>query len=260
MSIKVKDRRLGPSFITLFRRCLSLALSNPTSPISPLFVSVHRDDNIHTASQDVTTALERTLGLLSQELEKSSFSSQLLDESSQSLTSISLEYTSFSSLIKSSTHLIKTMERADFYDRLMVFASFAFFLLCVGYILKRRIWDNGISILSFIFGLLTFWRKKGTGVGGEKLVKGSKDLLMKGNVKGKVEKVVEDLVTTSLASIASKISLDYQVDPTPTTRESLGESLDGVGDGDGVGERLGLDLGSGSLSRLNTRPTERIEL
>lgn len=153
------------------------------------------------------------------------------------------------------------MERADFYDRLMVFASFAFFLLCVGYILKRRIWDNGISILSFIFGLLTFWRKKSSGtgvVGVEKLVKG--------NVKGKVEKVVEDLVTTSLASIASKISLDYQVDPTPTTRESLGESLDGVADGDGdgvrvrVGERLGLDLGSGSLSRLNTRPTERIEL
>lgn len=146
------------------------------------------------------------------------------------------------------------MERADFYDRLMVFASFAFFLLCVGYILKRRIWDNGISILSFIFGLLTFWRKKSSGtgvVGVEKLVKG--------NVKGKVEKVVEDLVTTSLASIASKISLDYQVDPTPT-HESLGESLDGVGDGDVVGERLGLDLGSGSLSRLNTRPTERIEL
>ncbi len=93
---------------------------------------------------------------MSQELEKSTFSAQMLDESSSALRTISLEYTSFSSLVKSSTQLIKSMERQDLYDRLMVLASLGFFLLCVGYILKVRVWDRGASLIAFLFRALTF--------------------------------------------------------------------------------------------------------
>lgn len=88
---------------------------------------------------------------MSQELEKSTFSAQMLDESSSSLRTLSLEYTSFSGLIKSSTQLIKSMERQDLYDRLMVLACLVFFVACVGYIFKVRIWDRGASLFGFLF-------------------------------------------------------------------------------------------------------------
>ncbi|KDN52559.1 Sec20-domain-containing protein [Tilletiaria anomala UBC 951] len=109
------------------------------------------DDRLQTASEDVSDALRRTVALMSQELEKSTFSAQMLDESSSALRTISLEYSSFSSLIKSSTRLIKSMERQDLHDRLMVMGSMLFFLFCVVYILKVRVWDRGATLFGFLF-------------------------------------------------------------------------------------------------------------
>jgi protein transport protein SEC20 len=103
-----------------------------------------------TASGDVTSALQRAVTLMSIELEKSSYSSQLLDESSMSIQQATLEYTSFTSLVSSSTKLIKSMERADFYDAIMLSLSFLFFIGCIAYIVKVRVWDKGVGLLSFI--------------------------------------------------------------------------------------------------------------
>lgn len=106
-----------------------------------------------TASGDVTTALQRAVTLMSIELEKSSYSSQLLDESSMSIQRATLEYTSFTNLVSSSRRLIKSMERADFLDAIMLLLSFLFFVLCIAYIVKVRIWDRGIGVLSFLLRL-----------------------------------------------------------------------------------------------------------
>ncbi|UZJ54309.1 hypothetical protein CBS101457_003629 [Exobasidium rhododendri] len=111
------------------------------------------EDKLMTASGDVTSALQRAVTSMSIELEKSSYSSQLLDESSMTIQRASLEYTSFTDLVSSSRKLIKSMERADFIDAIKLCLSFAFFLLCIAYIIKRRIWDKGIGILSFLFRL-----------------------------------------------------------------------------------------------------------
>lgn len=104
-----------------------------------------------TASSDVTSALQRTVALMSSELEKSSYSSQLLDESSMTLQAATTEYQSFSDLVASSRQLIKSMERADLYDAALLLLSFAFFCGCILYILKVRIWDRGMGILGFLF-------------------------------------------------------------------------------------------------------------
>lgn len=104
-----------------------------------------------TASSDVTSALQRTVALMSAELEKSSYSSQLLDESSTTLQAATAQYQSFSDLVASSRQLIKSMERADLYDAALLLLSFAFFCACILYILKVRIWDRGVGILGFFF-------------------------------------------------------------------------------------------------------------
>ena len=107
-----------------------------------------------TASGDVTSASQRAVTMMSIQLEKSSYSSQLLDESSMTIQQATLEYTSFTSLVSSSTKLIKSMERADFYDAIMLSLSFLFFVLCIGYIVKVRIWDRGVGLISFFIRII----------------------------------------------------------------------------------------------------------
>ncbi|PWN89330.1 Sec20-domain-containing protein [Acaromyces ingoldii] len=122
------------------------------------------DDKLMTASSDVTSALQRTVALMSAELEKSSYSSQLLDESSTTLQAATAQYQSFSDLVASSRQLIKSMERADLYDAALLLLSFAFFCACILYILKVRIWDRGVGILGFFFrigGMATRTRSMG---------------------------------------------------------------------------------------------------
>ena len=48
--------------------------------------------------------------------------------------------------MSTSKHLITALERADWLDRLLVFAGLAFFILVVLFILKQRVVDRGIRI------------------------------------------------------------------------------------------------------------------
>ncbi|GAC75565.1 hypothetical protein PANT_16c00046 [Moesziomyces antarcticus T-34] len=111
------------------------------------------EDKLMTASQDVTDALRRTVALMSSELEKSAMSSQLLEESSQTISSLSFQYGSLTTLMTNSVTMIKTMEREDLIGKGMVATSFLFFLACVGYIVYVRLISKGIGLLGFIFRL-----------------------------------------------------------------------------------------------------------
>ncbi|KAK0527923.1 Protein transport protein sec20 [Tilletia horrida] len=104
-------------------------------------------DKVQTAAADVTSALQRTVQFLSNEVERSTFSAQLLEESSATLQLLNSEYTSFGNVLKNSVTLIKSMEREDWYNFLMVAGSMAFFLGCVLYILKKRIYDNTAGVV-----------------------------------------------------------------------------------------------------------------
>jgi protein transport protein SEC20 len=98
---------------------------------------------------------------MSAELEKSSYSSALLDESSSAMQGISTEYTSFGDMLRNSGTLIRSMERADLIDAAILAGAALFFVLCIAYILKVRVWDRGVGILSFFWRFISLGRSPG---------------------------------------------------------------------------------------------------
>lgn len=140
-----------------------------TSFNGPFSLSCSADDKLMTASADVTTALQRTMTLMSTELEKSSYSSELLDESSTSLQSATAQYQSFADLVTSSRKLIASMERADMLDAILLGISLLFFLACIAYILKVRIWDRGMGLLGFLARMIGLSRSRSAADVQEKL-------------------------------------------------------------------------------------------
>jgi protein transport protein SEC20 len=64
------------------------------------------------------------------------------DESTQTLRSTSSLYDRSANLLKSSSHLVKHLEKADWYDRMIILLALAFFFLVIAFILKRRVLDK----------------------------------------------------------------------------------------------------------------------
>ncbi|KAI8988643.1 Sec20-domain-containing protein [Pilobolus umbonatus] len=110
------------------------------------------DENLLSASTNVTEALRRTSMLMQQELEKSSYSASMLAESSQTLSSTYTEYQNLDSLIQLSKRMITQLEDSDWFDRILLFIGLMLFSVVVIYIIKKRTWDVGISWLSWIKG------------------------------------------------------------------------------------------------------------
>ena len=105
-------------------------------------------DRASATSEQVTGALQRTVKLMSSELEKSGYSTQLLTESSETIAQVSNKYASFNDLLRDSVSMIRQMERAELVDLGILGASITFFLACVLYILYARIFSRGIHALS----------------------------------------------------------------------------------------------------------------
>ena len=104
-------------------------------------------DRAHATSDQLTTALQRTVALMSGELEKSGYSAQLLEESSDTIAQVSQRYTSFNELLRNSISLVRQMERAELMDLGMLVGSMAFFAACVLYILYVRVLSKGLWAL-----------------------------------------------------------------------------------------------------------------
>ncbi|CDO70492.1 hypothetical protein BN946_scf184569.g35 [Trametes cinnabarina] len=104
------------------------------------------EDALMKANHDVTEALQRTLGLMQGELERSVLSTQLLESSTAALKSTSTTHDVLSSLMTTSKHLITALEKADWLDRALVLVGLLFFVLVVLFILKQRLLDRGLRI------------------------------------------------------------------------------------------------------------------
>lgn len=111
------------------------------------------DDAALVASSELTSSLQNALGLLSDSLSQSTLSTQLLEESTSTLSTLSLSYTSFTDLLKNSSGIIKSMETQDRWDALMLLGAYLFFAVCIAYILKVRIWDRGLKVLMILLRL-----------------------------------------------------------------------------------------------------------
>lgn len=112
-------------------------------------------DQAHATSDQLTTALQRTVALMSGELEKSGYSTQLLEESSATIAQVSERYTSFNELLRNSMSLVRQMERAELMDLGLLVGSMVFFAACVLYILYVRLFSKGLYALGLT------WRATG---------------------------------------------------------------------------------------------------
>ncbi|EJF55892.1 Sec20-domain-containing protein [Dichomitus squalens] len=107
------------------------------------------EDAVMKATNDVTEALQRTLGLMQGELERSVLSTQLLESSTANLKSTSTTHDVLDSLMTTSKHLITALEKSDWMDRMLIFAGLAFFVIVVLFIIKQRLVDRGLRVALF---------------------------------------------------------------------------------------------------------------
>ena len=97
-------------------------------------------------NSDVTDALRRTVSLMQSELERSVLTTQMLDSSTTTLRSTSLQHDALNSVMSTSKQLITALEKSDWLDRILIISGFVFFLLVVLFILKQRIIDRGLRV------------------------------------------------------------------------------------------------------------------
>ncbi|KAG2139308.1 hypothetical protein DEU56DRAFT_800619 [Suillus clintonianus] len=107
------------------------------------------EDALMKANHDVTEALQRTIGLMQKELERSVLSSQLLESSTATLQSASTMHDALDLILGTSKQLITALEKTDWLDRILIISGLVFFGLVVLFILKQRIVDRGLRIAFF---------------------------------------------------------------------------------------------------------------
>ncbi|OZJ02006.1 hypothetical protein BZG36_04865 [Bifiguratus adelaidae] len=103
-------------------------------------------------STNITESLQRTQLLMQQEIEKSAESAR---ESTHTLQKALKEYGNLDALLNLSKQVIGSLEQGDWMDRMLLLFGLLFFSLVVAYIIKRRTWDVGMSMLGWFMG----WNK-----------------------------------------------------------------------------------------------------
>ncbi|KAF9184362.1 hypothetical protein BGZ51_003383 [Haplosporangium sp. Z 767] len=102
-------------------------------------------------SKEHNESLGRTLKLMQQEVERTAHSAKIIDESSKTLKATVNEYHTYDEVLKRGKNLITKLNQADWTDRLLIGFGLLVFSLVVMYILKKRIADRGISLISYLF-------------------------------------------------------------------------------------------------------------
>jgi hypothetical protein len=106
--------------------------------------SQHRKDvlgraDLLTQSRDANESLARTRALMVRELDRVTEVNAVLMAGSEKLRDVAGEYVTYDSSLKTSRGLLKTMQRREATDRILVGFGVVFFLFVVAYILKRRL-------------------------------------------------------------------------------------------------------------------------
>jgi protein transport protein SEC20 len=115
-------------------------------------------------------------------------------------------YDTYTSLLEASGTIIKQLEKADWYDRLIIFAAFLFFLLCVGWIIKRRVLDRVVGGVGWWVGGSFRLIGMGLGLGGKAKVKDVVEVGKMGQVgAGKVGRTPEGMGRVGLAGGRDKV-------------------------------------------------------
>ncbi|KAG1804142.1 Sec20-domain-containing protein [Suillus variegatus] len=136
-------------------------------------------EDVMKANHDVTEALQRTIGLMQKELERSVMSCQLLESSTATIQSVSTTHDKLDYILGTSKQLITALEKTDWVDRVLIISGLVFFGLVVLFIAKQRIIDRGLRIA-------LFWTRLLPGLGS--------------STRGVVQKTGEAVTTVSAAT------------------------------------------------------------
>ncbi|TPX51345.1 hypothetical protein SeMB42_g01942 [Synchytrium endobioticum] len=102
-------------------------------------------DAVVSASNDLTESMREALKLMSEEVQKSAESTQVLTSSTDTLAKTSQQYTALGSAIDSSKRLVTSMSRRDLIDRGLIVFGLVIFLAVVAHIVKKRVWIPGVD-------------------------------------------------------------------------------------------------------------------
>jgi len=149
------------------------------------------------AQADVTDALRRTMGLMQSELERSVLSTQMLEASTTSLKATSTTHDVLTGLLGASKQLVTALEKADWLDRILIFAALAFFALVVLFILKQRLVDRGLRIAFWWTRFLPSMDRGDTPLGAKEVV------MEKGAVTSQI--VAAAVTSSTIASTATAL-------------------------------------------------------
>ncbi|MBW0472961.1 hypothetical protein O181_012676 [Austropuccinia psidii MF-1] len=116
--------------------------------------STNPDEALMSASSDVAQSLRHTLEVMREELDRSVLSTHLLEQQTATLKLASDHYSGFGELMNTSRALISSLKRANLLDRLLLSGALLFFTIVCLYILKKRILDRGLSLLSALISPL----------------------------------------------------------------------------------------------------------
>lgn len=102
-------------------------------------------------------------------------------------------------LLVTSKHLITALEKADWLDRMLVFAGLAFFVLVVVFILKQRLVDRGLRIAFW-------WTRFIPDFGGDERLLDMEEAKAASAVTGSIASVVAS-VSAAAASISASAGM-----------------------------------------------------
>lgn len=211
------------------------------------------EDALMKANSDVTDALRRTVALMQSELERSVLSTQLLDESTATLRSTSLQHDTLHNVMSISKQLVTALEKSDWMDRVLILSGFIFFILVVLFILKQRIVDRGLRIAFW-------WTRFIPSFGDDSRLLQEAEKGMANAVAEASSTAVAAAVTVSstVASVASiSLSSLLPTSSTPSTTEIIGSATGTPPDPATPSSSSGDKLPSDSSSSTAQASTER---
>mmetsp|Transcript_1241 Transcript_1241/g.1501 ORF Transcript_1241/g.1501 Transcript_1241/m.1501 type:complete len:184 (-) Transcript_1241:1072-1623(-) len=89
-------------------------------------------------SRDITASLRRTTQMVAQELSRMGQAEQVLADDSKKIKSTAEEYDTYKSAANKSDGVLKSLQRQEKIDYMVMAGGFLFFLLVVAYIIYKR--------------------------------------------------------------------------------------------------------------------------
>ncbi|ORX76882.1 Sec20-domain-containing protein [Anaeromyces robustus] len=90
--------------------------------------------------EELTDTLRQAVQMLTEEVQKSSQTSKLLDDSTSTLSKTTEEYKKYGNTLNSSKKIVRSLKRRDLTDKILLTLGLLFFVSTVLYIISKRIW------------------------------------------------------------------------------------------------------------------------